>query len=115
MPSRRSDCEHVATHSYCARALVRGLTLRRRAAPSEQRVFRATLNNLGNAYAKLATGDREENLRAAIEAYEAALTVLTEEAWPERHATATGNLEAACAELAARDAPHKAPRRDEDA
>ena len=42
-------------------------------------------------------------------------TVLTEEACPERHATATGNLEAACAELAARDAPHKAPRRDEDA
>ena len=36
-----------------------------------------TLNNLGAAYWKLATGDREENLRAAIEAYEAALTVLT--------------------------------------
>ena len=32
-----------------------------------------TQNNLGNAYLRLPTGDRGENLRAAIECYERAL------------------------------------------
>ncbi len=41
-----------------------------------------TQNNLGNAYSDLPTGDQGENLRLAIEHYEAALRVYTEEAAP---------------------------------
>src|ERR1039458_1367739 len=37
-----------------------------------------TQNNLGIAYADIPTGDRAENLRRAIEHYEAALRVYTE-------------------------------------
>ncbi|MDI9601533.1 MAG: tetratricopeptide repeat protein [Acidobacteriota bacterium] len=49
-------------------------------------------NNLGNAYGDLPTGDRCENLRRAIECYEAALTVYTEEAAPHQWARTQNNL-----------------------
>ena len=41
-----------------------------------------TQGNLGNAYAKLPTGDRGDNLRRAIACYEAALRVYTEADFP---------------------------------
>ncbi len=54
-----------------------------------------TQNNLGIAYANLPTGDRGENLRRAMEYYEAALRVYTEEAAPTNWAMTQSNLGAA--------------------
>jgi len=58
-----------------------------------------TQNNLGLAYANLPTGDRGENLRLAIERYEAALRVYTEEAAPQEWAATQYNLGIAYANL----------------
>jgi len=52
-------------------------------------------NNLGNAWANLPTGDRDANLRRAIECYEAALRVRTERDYPQEHAQTTANLRSA--------------------
>jgi hypothetical protein len=51
-----------------------------------------TQNNLGNVYARLPTGDRGENLKRAIQCYEAALRVRTEREFPQDWATTQNNL-----------------------
>ena len=51
-----------------------------------------TQNNLGTAYSDLPTGDRGENLRRAIDCYEAALRVYTESDFPSDWATTQNNL-----------------------
>ncbi|MFZ0889802.1 MAG: hypothetical protein WA005_15245 [Candidatus Binataceae bacterium] len=56
-------------------------------------------NNLGNAYSDLPTGDRGENLRRAIECYEAALRVRTEREFPQDWATTQNNLGTAYVDL----------------
>jgi predicted ATPase len=56
-------------------------------------------NNLGNAYARLPTGDRGENLKRAIECYEAALRVRTERDFPQDWAGIQNNLGSAYADL----------------
>ncbi len=66
-----------------------------------------TQNNLGNARADLpaaagaADGDRAENLRRAIECYEKALRVYTEEHFPQDWAMTQGNMALARRDLAA--------------
>jgi hypothetical protein len=55
--------------------------------------------NLGNAWSTLPSGDRDANLRRAIECYEAALRVRTEEDLPREHAQTTANLRIAREEL----------------
>jgi hypothetical protein len=47
----------------------------------------------------LPTGDRAENLRRAIECYEAALRVCTEQAFPRDHAQTTAKLRSAREDL----------------
>lgn len=49
-------------------------------------------NNLGNAYGKLPTGDRGENLKRAIACFEAALWVRTERDFPTDWAMTQNNL-----------------------
>lgn len=49
-------------------------------------------NNLGNAYSELATGDPQENIQAAIDCFEQALTVFTPEAVPYAWASIQNNL-----------------------
>jgi Domain of unknown function (DUF4062)/Tetratricopeptide repeat len=49
-------------------------------------------NSLGNAWYILPTGNREENLKKAIAAYEAALTVYTKQAYPNDWASTQINL-----------------------
>jgi predicted LPLAT superfamily acyltransferase len=51
-----------------------------------------TQNNLGNAYKNRIRGERAENLERAIAAYEAALTVYTREAFPEKWAMTQGQF-----------------------
>ena len=51
-----------------------------------------TQNGLGLAYSDLPTGDRGENLRRAMECYEAALRVYTEKAAPHEWARTQNNL-----------------------
>jgi Tetratricopeptide repeat len=58
-----------------------------------------TQNNLGNAWAGMLTGDRGENLRKAIAAYEAALTVYTKTAHPVDWAGTQTNLGGAWRDL----------------
>ncbi len=58
-----------------------------------------TQNNLGVAYDDLPGGDREANLRRAIECYEAALQVYTREAFPVQWAMAQNNLGVAYRQL----------------
>lgn len=60
--------------------------------PNHSDRWAITRNNLGNAWADLPTGDRGENLRKAIECYEAALTVLTKQAHPVDWAMTQNNL-----------------------
>lgn len=55
----------------------------------------AGLVNLGIAYANLPTGDRGENLRLAIAAFQETLEIYTAEAFPEEHEMITGNLKRA--------------------
>ncbi|MEK6608657.1 MAG: hypothetical protein AABZ30_13435 [Myxococcota bacterium] len=62
-------------------------------------------NNLGNAYQTLPTGDRGENLDRAIACYEAALTVYSAEAWPERNGLVAANLGAVRTRLENPEAP----------
>ena len=52
-------------------------------------------NNLGVAYQNLPAGERGENLRLAIVAYESALEVRTRDAFPRDHEQTRGNLERA--------------------
>jgi tetratricopeptide (TPR) repeat protein len=59
-----------------------------------------TQQSLGFAYSQLPEGDRAENLRRAIECYEAALTVRTPDALPEEHKFTQSLLDTARAELA---------------
>ncbi len=63
----------------------------------------AVLNNLGNAYLQLPTGDRGANLARAIACYEQALTVYTPQAWPERARDVARHL--GSAHFATRDWP----------
>lgn len=49
-------------------------------------------NNLGNAYSELTTGDLQENIRAAIDCFEQALTVFTLEIAPSAWASIQNNL-----------------------
>jgi tetratricopeptide (TPR) repeat protein len=63
----------------------------------------AVLNDLGNAYLNLPTGDRGENLGRAIECYQEALLVYTPEAWPERARDISRRL--GTAHFSARDWP----------
>ena len=51
-----------------------------------------TQNNLGAAWNDMPTGKQEENLRRAIECYEAALRVYTEQDFPREHETTSDNL-----------------------
>ena len=51
-----------------------------------------TQNNLGIAYSDLPTGDRGENLRKAINGYDAALRVYTEADFPADWAMTQNNL-----------------------
>ena len=48
--------------------------------------------NLANAYGNRIKGSKADNMEAAIKAYEAALTVLTSEAFPQQWATTQNNL-----------------------
>jgi CHAT domain-containing protein/tetratricopeptide (TPR) repeat protein len=52
----------------------------------------AMLNDLGNAYQDLPTGDRGANLQRAIQCYQQALTVYTPEAAPLAYAMTQNNL-----------------------
>jgi tetratricopeptide (TPR) repeat protein len=58
-----------------------------------------TQNNLGNAYLRLPTGDRAENLERAIGCYREALRVYTPEAAPFQYATTQNNLGTAYSDL----------------
>ena len=60
----------------------------------------ATQNNLGAAYSDLPVGDRGENLKKAIECYEAALRVRTETDFPQAWANTMCNLGLAWWDLA---------------
>ncbi len=60
-------------------------------APDER--YAGALTNLGNAYVRLPTGDRAENLKKAIDAYREALKIYTIEAFPREHAMVKGNLD----------------------
>lgn len=51
-----------------------------------------TQNYLGIAWATLPTGDAEENTRRAIQAYQAALVVHTQDSWPSEWALTQNNL-----------------------
>jgi len=51
-----------------------------------------TQNNLGSAWSDVPTGDRGENLRRAIDCYDAALRVSTEEDFPQDWAMTQNNL-----------------------
>jgi len=51
-----------------------------------------TQNNLGNALAKIPSGDRTQNLHGAITAFEAALQVHTRDAFPVKWAMIQNNL-----------------------
>jgi class 3 adenylate cyclase/predicted ATPase len=55
-----------------------------------------TQNNLGNAYACLPTGNRDDNLAKAIACYEAALRIRTEQDFPVSWAMTQNNLGNAC-------------------
>jgi tetratricopeptide (TPR) repeat protein len=50
------------------------------------------LNNLGNAYLYIPTGDRGENLKKAIESYREALKIYTPDAFPVEYAGTINNL-----------------------
>ena len=62
-----------------------------------------TQNNLGTAWSESAIGDRGENLRHAIECYEAALEVRTRERCPIEWAMTQNNLGAAYKNLPTSD------------
>lgn len=51
-----------------------------------------TQNSLGAAHSKLPLGDRDSNLQRAIDCYEAALQVWTEDDFPDNHTLALGKL-----------------------
>jgi len=55
----------------------------------------ATQNNLGIAYGDIPGGDRAANIQQAIECYEAALRVQTEQAFPREHKIVQDGLESA--------------------
>jgi len=55
-----------------------------------------TQNNLGIAYTNLPTGDRGEDLRQAVACYDAALEVLTRDAFPADWAQTRYNTGLAC-------------------
>jgi hypothetical protein len=59
-----------------------------------------TQNNLGTAWLDLPTNDRDANLRRAIDCFQAALRVYTEQAFPSDHKDALTNLARAQAQLA---------------
>ena len=52
----------------------------------------ATQNNLASAYGDIPGGDRAANIQRAIECYEAALRVRTEQAFPQDWAMTQNNL-----------------------
>ena len=49
-------------------------------------------NNMGNTWSNMPTGDEAENLRKAIECFEAALSVRTKAAYPMDWAASQENL-----------------------
>jgi len=60
-------------------------------------------NNLGEVYRMLPSGDREENLKNAIDCYQNALRIRTEKDFPQYYATAQNNLGLAYAYLSSGD------------
>ena len=57
-------------------------------------VYAMAQNNLGTAYSTLAeVTDKADNCRRAIEAYEAALAILTEDDFPDAYQGVSGNLQ----------------------
>jgi tetratricopeptide (TPR) repeat protein len=63
--------------------------------PPGSTIWAMMQNNLGIAWSELPPGDKAENLKKAIAAYEAALTVYTKEAYPAAWARTQSNLGAA--------------------
>ncbi|MBI5185239.1 MAG: tetratricopeptide repeat protein [Nitrospinae bacterium] len=61
------------------------------------------LNNLGNAYCDLPTGDRVENLENAIHCFKEALAIYSKNSFPVQYATTMNNLGIAYSNLPAGD------------
>ncbi len=85
--------EYFQMKSLFAESLRRGHQgLASAEALKDDEVIAGCRNNLGNAYMSLPAGDRRENLKNAIESYEAALRVYTEDGFPVQWAGTQNNL-----------------------
>jgi tetratricopeptide (TPR) repeat protein len=89
----REDLSHLLTRrGFAQTALQVEQDLARSVPDSEVEAWANAQGNLGNAYSRLPTGNRAQNLQQAFVCYENALRVHTDQNFPEKWALGQNNL-----------------------